>query len=211
MKGRIRRPSPALIVSVVALVAALGGTAVGLPGSRNVDRNDLKRNTVGPNQLRANAVTNKHTALFKSSVLKKASAAASQAAAPAIVLLTRKSLQIYGKCFADGPDVNAEIYLRSTQAGAVLTSDGDDEEGDGTEPLDGYVNPGEDEEEHEIASATANGDADSDVEPYLAIRGSTAIDGQAGVFVKDGALPAGDGPYGAGDRCLFHAIYGGAG
>jgi hypothetical protein len=41
-----RRPSPSLIVAVVALVAAVTGTAVALPGKRDVDRNDLRKNVV---------------------------------------------------------------------------------------------------------------------------------------------------------------------
>jgi hypothetical protein len=41
-----RRPSPALIVAVVALIAAVTGTAVALPGKRAVDKNDLRKNVV---------------------------------------------------------------------------------------------------------------------------------------------------------------------
>jgi hypothetical protein len=41
-----RKPSPSMIVACVALIAALTGTAVALPGKRDVDRNDLRRNVV---------------------------------------------------------------------------------------------------------------------------------------------------------------------
>ncbi len=48
MRNLIRRarPSAAMIVAVIALVAAVGGTAVGLPGKKSVDKNDLKKNVV---------------------------------------------------------------------------------------------------------------------------------------------------------------------
>jgi hypothetical protein len=38
------RPSPALIVALIALVAALAGSAVALPGKNKVDKNDIKKN-----------------------------------------------------------------------------------------------------------------------------------------------------------------------
>jgi hypothetical protein len=49
-KFRLRRPTPALVISVVALVFALTGTGVAA-------RTLLPRNSVGTAQLRANAVT----------------------------------------------------------------------------------------------------------------------------------------------------------
>ena len=44
--GRPSLGSAALAVSVLALVVALTGVAVGLPGKGSIDRNDLKRNVV---------------------------------------------------------------------------------------------------------------------------------------------------------------------
>jgi hypothetical protein len=223
MKGRIRRPSPALIVAVVALIAALSGTAIGLPGNKNVDGNDLKKNvvafkamknnSVGVKELKANSVNNSENARFKSSSTVKLSAAASQAAAPATVLISRDALQLVAKCYLDAGAVEAHIFLRTTAAGAALESDGDDSSGDGAEPVGGYVNPGESEDESEISTAAAGavGDADGDAENFIAIQGGTAIQGYAGSFAKQGALAAGDGPYGAGNRCMFHAFFGGAG
>jgi hypothetical protein len=48
MKALIRggRPSPALLVSVIALVFAVGGVATALPGKKTIDKNDLKKNVV---------------------------------------------------------------------------------------------------------------------------------------------------------------------
>lgn len=51
-----RLPSPALVVASVALVAALGGTAVALPGKGGVDQNDIRRGAVGAKTIKPNAV-----------------------------------------------------------------------------------------------------------------------------------------------------------
>ena len=47
-----RRPQPALVVALVALIAATGGSAVALPGSSSVDGNDLKKNAVRSKTIR---------------------------------------------------------------------------------------------------------------------------------------------------------------
>lgn len=44
---RISKPSPAMIVALVALVVAIGGTASALPGRFSVGRDDLKTSSVG--------------------------------------------------------------------------------------------------------------------------------------------------------------------
>lgn len=57
MHRPVPRPSPALVLSLIALVAALAGSAVALPGKGKVDRNDLKRGAVTPKALKKGAVT----------------------------------------------------------------------------------------------------------------------------------------------------------
>jgi hypothetical protein len=58
MRGMTRsRPSPALVVAFVALLAALSGSAVALPGKGSVDSGDLKRAAVHRSDLAAGAVT----------------------------------------------------------------------------------------------------------------------------------------------------------
>jgi hypothetical protein len=54
-----RRPSPAMAVAFVALLAALSGTAVALPGKNTVDSGDLKKNAVRNADIRNNAVNGK--------------------------------------------------------------------------------------------------------------------------------------------------------
>ena len=50
------RPSPAMVVAFVALIAALSGSAIALPGKNKVDKNDIKKNAVGAKQIKKNAV-----------------------------------------------------------------------------------------------------------------------------------------------------------
>jgi hypothetical protein len=52
-----RRPSPAMAVAFVALLAALSGTAVALPGTNTVDSGDIKNGQVKNKDIRNNAVT----------------------------------------------------------------------------------------------------------------------------------------------------------
>jgi hypothetical protein len=52
-----RSPSPAMAVAFVALLAALSGTAVALPGRNTVDSGDLKKNSVRTSDIRRGAVT----------------------------------------------------------------------------------------------------------------------------------------------------------
>jgi hypothetical protein len=52
-----RRPSPAMAVAFVALLAALSGTAVALPGRNTVDSGDIKRGAVKNADIGRGAVT----------------------------------------------------------------------------------------------------------------------------------------------------------
>jgi hypothetical protein len=52
-----RRPSPAMVVAFAALVAALSGTAVALPGKNTVDSGDIKKGAVKTKNIAKNAVT----------------------------------------------------------------------------------------------------------------------------------------------------------
>ena len=51
------RPSPAMAVAFVALLAALSGTAIALPGTNTVDSGDIKNGQVRGKDIRRNAVT----------------------------------------------------------------------------------------------------------------------------------------------------------
>lgn len=70
MVQRTRRPSPGLLVGVVALVVALTGSAVALPGNNKVDKNDIKKGAVTKKAIKKGAVTKK--AIKKGAVTTKA-------------------------------------------------------------------------------------------------------------------------------------------
>src|SRR5215207_7403366 len=55
----MRRPSPAMAVAFIALLAALSGTAIALPGSNTVDSGDIINGQVKGKDIRNNAVTAK--------------------------------------------------------------------------------------------------------------------------------------------------------
>lgn len=61
MNVRIRRPSPALFVAILALIVAMGGSAVALQRGQNGDTLINKR-TLSGNRLRLNTVTGKEVA-----------------------------------------------------------------------------------------------------------------------------------------------------
>jgi hypothetical protein len=54
------RPSPAMAVAFIALLAALSGTAVALPGKNTVDSGDIKKGAVKRSDIASNAVRSKH-------------------------------------------------------------------------------------------------------------------------------------------------------
>jgi hypothetical protein len=58
MLNRLKKlPSPALVLAVIALVAALGtGSAVALSGKNTVGADDIKKNAVGASEIKTNAV-----------------------------------------------------------------------------------------------------------------------------------------------------------
>lgn len=53
---RWRQPSPALVVSSLALFIALAGTGIALPGKNKIDHNDLQRHVVHTGKIHNGAV-----------------------------------------------------------------------------------------------------------------------------------------------------------
>jgi hypothetical protein len=54
-----RKPSPAMAVAFIALLAALSGSAIALPGKNTVDSGDIKKNAVRTQDIRNGNVTTK--------------------------------------------------------------------------------------------------------------------------------------------------------
>jgi hypothetical protein len=53
MRIKVGKPSPGLVVACLALVVALGGTAIALPGKNTVNSGDIKNRQVKPADLNA--------------------------------------------------------------------------------------------------------------------------------------------------------------
>lgn len=56
MKRIKKLPNPGVVIGVIALVAALGGTAIALPGSNKVGKNDIKKGSVNARNIAKDAV-----------------------------------------------------------------------------------------------------------------------------------------------------------
>jgi hypothetical protein len=54
-----RLPSPAIVVALIALIAALTGSAIALPGKGSVDKGDLAKGSVTKKAIKNGAVTGK--------------------------------------------------------------------------------------------------------------------------------------------------------
>lgn len=61
-KGRRRMPSPALILSLLAMFVALGGTATALKGKFSVKRDDIAPRAVDSSKVKLGSVNAKHLA-----------------------------------------------------------------------------------------------------------------------------------------------------
>jgi hypothetical protein len=59
-EARDRRPTAALIVAMIALVAAMSGAAMALPGKNSVNSGDIKDATVKNKDIKRDAVRSKH-------------------------------------------------------------------------------------------------------------------------------------------------------
>lgn len=53
-----RHPSPAMVLAFIALLAALSGTAIALPGKNRVDSGDIRQNTIRSGDIRNGNVRN---------------------------------------------------------------------------------------------------------------------------------------------------------
>jgi hypothetical protein len=249
-KARIPRPSPALIVALVALVAAMSGAAVALPGKNTVNSGDIKDGDVRAKDLERDAVRSKHVkgkslrgsdvqddALKGKQILEDKleavpaaktvetvtpfgagiervgatdgpSEAAAQAAAPRVALATKGTLSVYAKCFRDAPAnrLFGEIYIESSEGGAIFDASGRDRKPGGAASAD-FLNPDTPEEDRELASETITGggaafEGEGDGWRAMAPDG-TGLTGTFAVAVKNGNLAGGNGVYGDGNVCLF--------
>ena len=232
------RPSPAMVVAIIALVLAAGG--VGYAAStingkvlknRSVAGKKLKKNTLTGTEIResklgkvpkaksadtalhANTADNATNAISANSAggvstmsfhaTQIVSAAADFTSAPQIPLGSKGPFSFYGKCYVTGASqVEATTYIASTSNTGMFDTQAEN---------GGYVTPSTPEDSRKLQRVTtlaANtfnaGDGDKD---FMATDGSTTIYGIVGLAAaKSGSPPEGDGPFGAGNRCMFGEV-----
>lgn len=195
--GGLRRqlPSPGTLLAGLALVLVIAGGSA-YAGSQ------LARNSVKAKHIAKNAVTNKHTRHMTVAAPKNVRAfEGTGVAAPRVSLLRRGPFSIYGKCYTNGVGTQAAVYLDNKRAGTIGTIGGTVYEGD---PPNGYVPVGGN---LQLGSAIV---APQDQAVYAAravnlVAAKKSFRASVDVYLKGGALPAGNGSYGGGKRCVFVA------
>lgn len=249
-----RRPSPALVIAVMALFVSLGGVSYGIArntvGSAQIRNNsirsrdirnndvlsrdikngavfgkDIHRSTISGSRVKKNTL--KGANILESTLgivpsanvanlagragsvngltifpLKRATASASRTAAPEIPLGSTGNFRFYAKCYMESGNVRAREYVALSSGQAIMSTEDEDDLGDSA-----YLQPStaETDRELETADAGANAvDSDNDDADFRATDGNTAITGVIGLAAAKQGTPAhGNGPFGAGDVCLF--------
>jgi len=121
-----------------------------------------------------------------------------EAGAPMTALGSRGDISFYAKCFrdADGTSTDARIYFSVLPGHTAIYNTG----------AAGYATASTDESARVIQSAkatTGTFDGDTSAAVFRASTGTTTITGVIGdVFAKNGTVPTGDGPFGAGNSCI---------
>lgn len=121
-KERSRRlPSPALVVAIVALVAALGGSAVALQGKNSVKSNDIAPSAVKGKDIATGAIKPQDLDLIKvdgeAGPLPTASVPATDLGGPSVTVRVPETglVAIYargtGEIDGGGGDARAQIHL----------------------------------------------------------------------------------------------------
>jgi hypothetical protein len=165
---------------------------------------DLKANTLTSTQIAESKLTivpsaQKASTVTGVTVLKSAHVAESpdQSSAPMVPLGTRGDFSFYGKCFKD-PDgsTDGRLYF-SVATGHTAVFNG------GTT----YTTSATPEDQRQLRAAKAltnTTDGDTNAAAFKATTGTTTISGViGGAFAKNGTVPGGDGPFGAGNSCIL--------
>jgi len=130
------------------------------------------------------------------------------AAAARVPLYEDSHFRLYGKCYVDqegAEELEAVVYIETLQNGAIFDSDNDELSGEGT---DGYLNTITPETDREVISDRtelneANMQYEGDTEFGATAADLYTIQGVNMVAEKFGTPAAGNGPYGAGNVCIF--------
>ena len=231
--GRKRTlPSASMTIALSALVLAISGAAVALPGKNRVGADDIRKNAVRSKQIRGksvkagdvadNTLTSKQVKaeglnpsdiagieISDQSLIRVTASesglglAAARAGAPETVLYAEGPLAVYAKCFRDSIGGEAEAGIFArTHAAGALL--GGAAAGLPNDDAN-LLDPGTPETVRVIQSenVTAPDTADFGVgEAALAAPDGTSFRVLSTVGVKQGGVGAG-GPFGSGNTCVF--------
>ena len=227
MQKRSLRPSPALVVAILALVMATGGTsfAAKLITGKDVKNSsltgvdvknssltgaDVKNGSIAGADLKKDLIRPKAIARKRVVATSGADVNAARSAAPEVVLYKKGGLTVYAKCFTDitGPFTYAATYVKTSVNGAIFDSRGDSLEGGATAD---FLNSDSLEDVTELESTSVGFNDSSldseDESDFTAFApDGTTMRGWTSAAVKNGTLAGGNGVYGAGDVCLFTGV-----
>jgi hypothetical protein len=219
------RPSPAMVVAVVALSLSLSGVAWAL-GTGVVTSQNIKDETIKSVDMKNGAgvkgvdVVNKSLsdadiAGLKIIPLKKVTPSATnadqdtaRANATKIPLFSQGPFSIYAKCFKENsdpsnPGVIGEIYIKTTAGGAVFSSRNEDSSGNF------FLAPSTPEVDRQLDTRYSYHGTDpgtlniTDPNQFYAAGGTTVLYGTTLVGTKVGNPSWGNGLFGTGDHCIF--------
>ncbi len=226
MPTKLYRPSPAVLIACLALFVALGGPSY---AAKQITGNQIKNNSVTGKDIKNNSLTGKDvknksiaagdlkpgllTAVAAPTKRVVATAGVdsdtARAAAPQIQLFSAGPLSVYGKCWHDTTSNTTHYYtyIKSSTTGSIFDSRSDDLLG-GTDVGD-FLNPSTDEEDAELEGTSVSANSSSsdteDESDFMAFAADgTSLRGWTGGAVKNGTIAAGNGPFGAGNVCLFN-------
>ncbi|MGB0121717.1 MAG: hypothetical protein WBP55_12275 [Solirubrobacterales bacterium] len=163
-----------------------------VPSADQADLAALATNLAGYERLGARRATPS----FSNPVFNVALAGATE-----IPLFDLAPVTIYGKCFKVGTSLYGGFYIKTSVDGVAFDSDADSLYGSP------YLNVGTSELDREVMYTSVGPNA---AHRYSSAKPTVVLtpDGKSyrtsnAVFVKQGSLPSGDGPYGPGDACFF--------
>jgi hypothetical protein len=223
----------ALVVALLALVASVGGGALaaGVITGKDIKNSsitgkDIKNKSIKGKDVKDKSLTGADvkdgslaaadlaggtlTATAKSVRVGATAGAtfdAARSAAPENVLFSKGPLTVYTKCFTDvsGPTTWAYAYIKTSVNGAIF--DGDDDSLEGGATTD-FLNTDSLETDRELMDTNAGTNTSAFYANHSSDFGAVAADGttligQVNVGAKNGTLAGGNGPFGAGDSCVF--------
>jgi hypothetical protein len=177
--------SPGLVVGLIALFVALGGSAYAI-GRNAVGTPQLRNGAVTADKIRNGAVTPGKIRDYRRSGIRRVvatsgtDATAARIAAPRVTLFRVAPFTIYAKCFSDPGSTFAKVYIATSQAGSIYQGDASGMSGNAADFYGMHST--------EISAMSPSG---------------TVIEARVPFAAKRGTLPGGNGIYRSGNVCLF--------